>query len=57
MATWLEIADAYIAAAERARLAGDTAASLALALKGAQYLQVARSLERSEALLRKASQE
>lgn len=40
----MTIAQELTAAAERARLAGDSAASIALALKAAEYLQLAKLL-------------
>lgn len=42
---WLRMAEGLAKAAEEARLAGDTNASLELAVVAAQYLQVARNLE------------
>ena len=40
----MDVAQELTAGAERARLAGDPAASLALACKAAEYLQLARLL-------------
>lgn len=41
----VQIAHELAQGAERARLAGDTVASLAMATKAAEYLQLARILE------------
>ena len=43
----VQIAHELADAAERARLAGDAVASLALAVKAAEYLQLAKLLEDS----------
>lgn len=40
----MQIAQELTTAAERARLAGDTSASIALACKAAEYLQLAKLL-------------
>ena len=44
---WLRIAEGLSDAAERARVAGDVDASFKLAMVAAQYLQVARNLDRA----------
>lgn len=49
--TWLEQADALTRAADKARLAGDPGASIALAIVAAQCLEIARNLDQAERLL------
>lgn len=48
MASSLEIAEWLTAGAEKARQQGDTVASLALATKAAEYVQLARLLGNDE---------
>ena len=48
---WLKMADEMAKSAERARLAGDTVASLAMAACAAQCLRVHRNLTEADRIL------
>lgn len=54
--TWLEAADRYTVAAEMAKAAGDDVAFIALIVRAAECVQIARNLQQADAMISAAEE-